>query len=242
MTALNKLERDVAEIVRSLPALLRGPIVLENRRSSGSKQKKGQPHVEDAILEKRFNEEFQKKFAAIIEHYGLSLEDNDVGMKLAMGLMFDFVPGFQVVRENKRGRTVQWTDEKLATLFCVVELKKLNGGARSNKGALRKLCRQKPWEDLLIKEAQGDKGLDTDVLLKTLENQYYRSRSLPFVETFLLQKSRIDQFLKDEVTNKQEWAAMLSTMLLASLNVLLPRAFSRARDKKAVDVMIELPK
>lgn len=242
MTELNNLERFVADKVRSLPAPLRDPIVLDGQPLPGPKQKKKQPLAGNDVLEKQFNKEFQKKLALIAKHYGLSLKGKDFGMKLALGLMFDFVPGFQVVGQSNQGRPVRWTEEILATLFCVVELQQLNGGAKSKKEALRRLSNQEPWRELLLVRSYGEARLGTDTLLKNLETQHDRARKLPLAKVFMLQKTKITHFFERGSISEKERKQWITKTLMACLDNLLPRAFPRDQDKQTSVIEILLPK
>jgi len=86
-----------------------------------------------------------KKTLLLFKHYDIYPIHPDAGFNLAMKLAIDCVPGFQIVRPQKRGAKNKWDNSKLVALWWTVKSQK-NKSART---ICFNLAKKEPWKSLL---------------------------------------------------------------------------------------------
>ncbi|MFA6280575.1 MAG: hypothetical protein WC612_07290 [Bdellovibrionales bacterium] len=193
MTELNELEKGLAQKIMSLPSRLREPIVLSKDIDWDGNDEKSLFEAREAAWVNQINNELNEKYHLLMEHYNITTREatNDV---LTLKLMHDFIPGFKIVFEKKKGRPSVWSPELSTLLFCVVQLKILNGGCKSETNACDHLSCDEPWKGFLEKTIQRKKGTrsqkDGAIIL---QEQYRKAKKLPFPQAFLCARELLDK-------------------------------------------------
>lgn len=132
------------------------------------------------------------KLPLVFEHYGVPMKDPDALPKLAMLLIFDLVPGFQMTMKTpakKRGRKNTWDWIACGRLYRdmrdeIVSRQQRKSADCSELAACKALLKREPW-----------RSMPSVKKVKTLYNRFLETKNSEWAKIFGLDENLRDTSL-----------------------------------------------